>query len=233
MKKQLRFALAIFAFCHSAAWGQVPIKGSTVDASLGYTIGGTATGGHVLCGNGTRYVDAATCGNIGIFYQFVSQNSVNLPQRGRLDFSNNFNVTDEAGVATLVDLAGTIHSDTSGTSGNTNALSGVGIGGICQSTQAGCAHLTHTGFATGCVAPTSSFGTCTTTITWDVAFADMNYFPICTGGGPLVDSTGLIGRAVLTGVTAQTATTVTVATSNMGTAGNVGFGIINCVAVHP
>lgn len=239
-KRRLRLALAIFAFCHAAAWGQVNVKGAIVNSTVGYQYQGAAPNGHLLCGNGAEYVDSAFCGATA-FYQTISQNSVDLPQRARLDFTNNFTVSDESGNATLVELAATIHSNTTGnaqtattatTASNANAVGGTALSGLCQTTGAGCPNIVRLGFATGCIAPTSSFATCTTLITWGSAFADTNYIPVCTGSGPLVDTTGVTGRASLVGVTAQTATTVTIATANLGTAGNVGFTIINCVGVH-
>src|SRR5258708_5621706 len=46
----------------SVAFAQVPGKFTTVDATQGYTVAGAAQSNHVLCGNGSRYVDAASCG---------------------------------------------------------------------------------------------------------------------------------------------------------------------------
>lgn len=227
IRKRLRLGLAIFAFCHAAAWGQVNVNGATVNATQGFQMAGAAPTGHILCGNGLRYVDAATCGGIGTFYQFVSQNSVNLPQRGRLDFSNNFNVTDEPIVATLVELASTIHVDTSGTAANASTVGGVPVAGLCQTGGAGCPVIPVVQFvrAGGCTVAGGSFTTCTVNITMTPGFADTSYAMVCTGTGANGPQVYINTTTKITGTTSS----VTVAAAGSATDGYTG---IDCIFSH-
>lgn len=128
-----------------ALHAQVNVKGKTVDATVGYTYQGGATNNFVLCGVGGLFIPQATCGTVANpFYQSVSQNSVPLPQRFNTDYTGNFHVTDEAGASTLIDLATTINSNTTGnaasatTSNNSAAVGGVALSGLCQTSGTGC-----------------------------------------------------------------------------------------------
>lgn len=98
----LSLALAIGS---AAAYGQVNVNGATVDASQGFTYSHAAPNGHVLCGNGTRYVDAATCGTVANpFYQFVKTNGTPVTQRFNTNFTSRFTLSDD-GTNTIVDYA--------------------------------------------------------------------------------------------------------------------------------
>lgn len=94
---------------------QVNGKFAAVDATQGYTIGSTAPNNHVLCGNGTRYVDAASCGTVSVpFYQTIQINGTPLTQRFILNFDSNFTGNDTS-PSTTVHLASTIAVNISGT----------------------------------------------------------------------------------------------------------------------
>lgn len=64
MRKLLTSLVLLVA---SSAFAQVNLNGATVNASVGYQLSGNAPNGHVLCGNGLRYVDAASCGSTTIY----------------------------------------------------------------------------------------------------------------------------------------------------------------------
>jgi hypothetical protein len=48
------------------------IKGVTVNATTGFQVAGTATLNHFLCGNGTNYVDSASCGSGGAVWGSIT-----------------------------------------------------------------------------------------------------------------------------------------------------------------
>lgn len=119
MKKTILLALTLLS---SAAFAQVNIKGATIDASQGYTLASAAPSGHVLCGNGTRYVDAASCG-AAAHYQFITLNGTALTQATTLNFTTDF---------------------TGSTSGSVTTI-GLSYLGLCQSSGTGCPGATFTG----------------------------------------------------------------------------------------
>lgn len=155
MKKILIQLLLLSAALHA----QVPIKGSTVDATQGYTINGAAPNNQPLCGNGTKAVFQASCGTASLpFYQTIQTNGSGLPQRNFLNFDSNFSVADSS-PSTTVHLASTVSVNTSGnaatatnavnaanatnattaaTATNANAVGGVALSGLCQTGGAGC-----------------------------------------------------------------------------------------------
>jgi hypothetical protein len=137
MKKTILLALTLLS--STLALAQVNVNGATVNASQGYQMAGAAPDGHTLCGNGARYVDAASCG-ASAFYQFVQANGTNLTQRATLNFDSNFSPVDASPV-TLVHLASTITA----TAANANAVGGVALAGLCQSGGTGCPGATFTG----------------------------------------------------------------------------------------
>ena len=110
MKKSLLLLTLLSVALHA----QVPLKGSTVDATQGYTVNGAAPSNQILCGNGTRAVFAASCGMASVpFYQTIQSGGVAVPQRLILNFDGNFAVNDSS-PSTTVHLASTITSNTSG-----------------------------------------------------------------------------------------------------------------------
>jgi hypothetical protein len=136
---------ALLAVIGMTAGFAVNIFGAKVDASTGYTFNGAAPSGHVLCGNGTLYVDAATCGTAPS-YQVVQANGTPLTQRGILNFDTNFAPLDTP-PATTVRLAATISVNTSGnaaTATDSGAVGGVALSGLCQGSGVGCPRVSGT-----------------------------------------------------------------------------------------
>jgi hypothetical protein len=94
------WVLALLAASSVAAFAQIPLIGSTVNATVGYEIGGTAPSTHTLCGNGANYVDSATpCTSTTLFYQTVDANGTAQTQRPVLNFSSFFTLTDSSSPA--------------------------------------------------------------------------------------------------------------------------------------
>lgn len=108
-------AFAVLAVLAVSAGFAVNIKGAIVDATAGYTFNGAAPNGHVLCGNGSEYVDASSCG-ASANYQTMQSNGTPLTQRADLNFSTDFTLSDTS-PSTTVTLAVPITSlcQTSGT----------------------------------------------------------------------------------------------------------------------
>lgn len=114
MKKTLVLLTLLSAALHA----QVPIKGTTVDATQGYTVNGAAPNNQPLCGNGTLFVPAANCGTVvAPFYQTIQGNGSALPQRFILNFDSNFTVNDSSPSTTvhLTPIAQTSVTTTFGT----------------------------------------------------------------------------------------------------------------------
>lgn len=95
--------LALLALMGSAcALAQAPVIGSTVNATVGYQLGGNAPNAHTLCGNGTVYVDSATpCTALTLFYQTVQANGSAQTQEPALNFSSFFAVTTSGGASNV------------------------------------------------------------------------------------------------------------------------------------
>lgn len=133
---------ALLAVIGITAGFAVNINGAIVNALTGFQFNGAAPNNHMLCGNGTNYVDAAACGTFtNPNYQVINIGGVGgLPQHQILNFTNNFLGTD-TNPSTTIDLATTITSNTAGnaaTATNANAVGGVAITGLCQTSGTGC-----------------------------------------------------------------------------------------------
>ena len=124
MKKIITTFVTMFllgAMAHS----QVNINGATINAQNGYRYQGTAPNNTILCGNGSFFIPSSTCGaSATLYYQTVQLSGSSLPQRSFLNFTNNFNVGDSGGTNTLVDLASTIGSNTTGNAATATNLQG-------------------------------------------------------------------------------------------------------------
>lgn len=89
----------------SSAGGTLALK--SANTSSGYQIGGTAPSGHLLCGNGTYYVDCSSVPGT-FFYQTVALNGTAQTQRPTLNFTTAFTATDSSSPAeTTIGLANT------------------------------------------------------------------------------------------------------------------------------
>jgi hypothetical protein len=123
---------AVLAVMAVGAGFAVNIEGALVNATAGFQFNGAAPSGHVLCGNGTAYVDSTTCG-ASANYQTMQSNGTSVTQRAALNFDSDFVLSDTL-PATAVALASTI----SVTSANANAVGGVPLSGLCQSNGTTC-----------------------------------------------------------------------------------------------
>lgn len=93
---------AMLAVMAVGAGFAVNIEGAIVNAATGFQFNGAAPSGHVLCGNGSEYVDAATCG-AAANYQTMQNNGTPFTPRADLNFSSRFFLTDTP-PSTTVDL---------------------------------------------------------------------------------------------------------------------------------
>lgn len=134
-------AFAVLAVMAIGTGFAVNVIGAIVNATTGFQYNGTAPSNHVLCGNGTTYVDAPNCGTVASpFYQIVQTGGTSFIQRFFLNFDSNFAPAD-SNPSTTVHLASTITSNTSGnaaTATNANAVGGVALSGLCQTGGTGC-----------------------------------------------------------------------------------------------
>lgn len=93
------------------AW-PIDVENGIINSSGGYLYNGAAPNNHLLCGNGTAYVDCATIPSSaisGIFYQTVDLNGTAQTQRPALNFSTAFTATDSASPArTTIGLSNTV-----------------------------------------------------------------------------------------------------------------------------
>lgn len=106
IKRESKIVLAslagIFAVCTLIA--AVPGIFSSVNSTNGYQVAGSAgLSGQALCSNGTYY--NTPCSLANPFYQTLQANGTNQPQEPAINFSPNFTLSDNSGVATNVTLA--------------------------------------------------------------------------------------------------------------------------------
>lgn len=87
---------------------------------------------------------------------------------------------------------------------------------------------------TPCTTGSSSFDSCTTTITWPTSFVNVGYVATCNGVGPVdpAHGPGTFGRVAFNGITTKTTNTVTVMISTQGSV-PVSFDEIDCQGVQP
>jgi len=92
------------------AW-PIDVENGLINTNLGYLVNGAGPLNHLLCGDGTEFVDCASvpAGAIsGLFYQTVQTNTTPVTQRQALNFSPRFSLTDSASPSrTTADLATT------------------------------------------------------------------------------------------------------------------------------
>lgn len=183
-------ALALLAAASGvAAFAQVPVFGTTVDAKTGFTYQGAAPSTHTLCGNGTVYVDSANpCTSTTLFYQTVEGNGTAETQRPAWNYSAFFTVTDSASPArTNVDGA---HAGANTTCTN---LASATVDVYGRTTACTSGPVIQSFNVTGCAPPSSTDGNCTGTITLPVAMADTNYTPVLTLNATNFDPTTVSG----------------------------------------
>lgn len=86
---------------------------------------------------------------------------------------------------------------------------------------------------TPCTTTSSSFDSCTNTITWPTSWVDAKYAVTCSGVGPNdpAHGAGTLGRVAFNGVTTKTSNTVTVMTSTQGSV-PVSWDEVDCQGMH-
>lgn len=102
--------LAAFAVLLVMAMGAgfaVNVNGAIVNALTGFQFNGAAPSGHVLCGNGSVYVDSASCGT-SANYQAIQINGAGFTPRAILNFDTNFTGADTS-PSTTIHLASSIN----------------------------------------------------------------------------------------------------------------------------
>jgi hypothetical protein len=207
MKMKMRVTTKIFAaFAVLAVMGiavgfAVNVNGAIVNALTGFQYNGTAPTNHVLCGNGSVYVDAAACGTVAMpFYQAIDINGTSgLPQRSILNFTTNFTGRD-TNPSTTIDLAPTITSNTAGNAAtasfaaNSNLVGGVGLTGLCQTTGAGCPAISSIDYywtiTAGCNPGVGQPARCITTTPLPINMPDANYQIFCSTNDEVSPLTG-------------------------------------------
>lgn len=179
------FALALLAVSSVVALAQAPVIGSTVNAINGYLVNGTAPNGDVLCGNGTTFVPAVTCGTaITQFYQTIDLNGAAQNQRFSLNFSSFFTAADSASPSqTTIDPA---HVGANATCAFPATLT-VDVYGRTTSCTPGTAIAVHAEIKTiGCTTGGGSFAFCDDTLAFPSgAFPNATFTAVsCNGIGP-------------------------------------------------
>lgn len=224
------WTLALFALTSVAAFAQVPVIGSTVNAAGGgFQYHGLAPSGDYLCGNGTNYVDSATPCTIPSYQTIHNPVGTALPQEPVLTFSASFSCTDFSGASTQCTLAGV---GTAGTYANPISVTTNAFGQVTGITAATTPqHLTiigHKGSAS-CTPPGTSFATCTDTITWNQAFPDTNYTATCSFQSPVTATDAGSNALNLYPHAATATTTLTVSVQNLTSDPTITAGDIVCI----
>lgn len=220
------FALALLAVSSVVAFAQAPVIGLTVNATVGYQLGGNAPSTHTLCGNGTNYVDSATpCTTLTLFYQTVKVNGTSETQRPALNFSAFFTGTDSASPAqTTIDPA---HVGANATCSNPASVV-VDVYGRTTACTSGSTQIIQSAGTTNqgtCPTGAGSFDTCIMTVTWPVSFVDNNYQVSCTG------TLASDARAAINGtIKAAASVQVVIVTEGSVAVSYVGM---DCIAIHP
>jgi hypothetical protein len=193
-------------------WGNlvqpVPSLSSTgrINSNTGYQLNSAAPNNHVLCGNGTNYVDATTCGvNTGVTSFNTRTGGVTLTSGDvttALGFTPpsitgtgatgtwNISITGNAATATTATTATAL----AGTPTQCSSGYATGIAANGNANCAGSSSIIESFNVAGCSAPASTDSQCNGTITLATAMPDTNYTPTLTvnatgflpvgGGGP-------------------------------------------------
>lgn len=190
MKRMRKLLAALLALSGSVAFAQVNGKFQNVDAKGGYTVNGAAPNGDTLCGNGSIFVPAASCGAAAFYQTIFNSLGVAQTQEPATQFSANFALTT-SGSKTGIDLTPNIsvNAATATLAANSNAVGGVALSGLCQIGGAGCPVIPLTqavNITTGiCTATGGSFATCGTFAgNWPTPFSNTNYSVNCNGLNP-------------------------------------------------
>jgi hypothetical protein len=142
-------------------------------------------------------------------------------------------VTTGGTLAMTLSVAGTdtkfATTNASGTNGNVaiwDANGGLTDGAVRPT-------IIRTGSAAGCSTTVGTGNTCTTTVTWNAAFANTTYTVACNGLPPYVGGSSSEPNSVaLMGTQNQTTTSVDAITVSKGSGQAASIGTITCIGVH-
>lgn len=120
-----------------------------INSTAGYKVNNSGgSPGQCLVSNGSTFIPGTCSAPFpSLFYQTMQQNSVSLPQRGALDHSGAFNVTDESAGQTLIDLR---NVGTPGVYNNVASLTTNQYGQITNVTTGGTVTFTRQCNSNGC-----------------------------------------------------------------------------------
>lgn len=224
------WTLVLLAMTSVAAFAQLPVVGSTIDAKTGFKVNGAAPNTHTLCGNGTVYIDSSTpCTATTLFYQTVDTNGTPEPQRAVLNFSSFFALTDTSSPArTTVDGA---HAGINTSCANPASITVDVYGRTTACTPGVTQHLTIIGSkgSASCSPPGGSFQVCTDTITWNQAFPDTGYTASCSLQSPVVAGDAGSNALQVYPHAATSTTTLTVSVQNLTSDSTITANDIVCI----
>jgi hypothetical protein len=183
---------------------------------------GASGSGAVCLASGSACASSATVTSVGL----SSSNTTLISVAGSP-------VTTAGTLAMTLNVAGTdtkfATTSASGTNGNVAVWDA--NGGLTDGSVK--AVVIRTGSAAGCTTPVGTGLSCTTTVTWNAAFANTTYTAVCNGLPPFTGGSGSEPNSVnLIGTQNLTTTTVDAITVSKGSGQAASIGTITCIGVH-
>lgn len=210
--------------------------GVTLNAEAAHTVFANQTAGSAVPNFAT--LTAATIAQAGTLSNDTTGNAATATTAGTV--TGGFVSKIIAGTAIGVSPGGGTGNVTVSNTGVTSIVAGSGItvsgatGAVTVSAPNASKIIQTARNTTGCTLDgTNSFDVATMSITWPVAFADTNYTVSVTPIDPSDTGNATSGRIVMNGITAKSATGITVQFATVGTSsGTMTLAGMDCIGIH-